>query len=60
MCETLNIIQTQQYYVVLTVFHIIILDISHIQTECEKYPEIFYGILSLPHNIAMDLNNNIL
>ena len=32
-------------------------NIPHIQTECEKYERIFYEILSVPHNILMDLNN---
>ena len=31
--------------------------ISHIHTECGKYPKIFCGILSIPHNIVMKLNN---
>ena len=31
------------------VFHKIFLDIPHIQSKC--------GILSVPHNIVMDLNN---
>ena len=32
---------------------------SHIQTVCGKYRGIFYGIMSVPHNIVMDLNNVI-
>jgi hypothetical protein len=32
-------------------------NIFHIQTACGKYPGIFHGILSLPHNIVMDLIN---
>lgn len=31
--------------------------ISHIQTACETYSEIFNGIFSVPQNIIMDLNN---
>ena len=30
---------------------------SHIQTGCGKYFRIFHGVLSVPHNIVMDLNN---
>jgi hypothetical protein len=30
---------------------------GNIQTECGKYTKIFPGILPVPHNIAMDLNN---
>ena len=28
-----------------------------IQSECGEYPRVLRGILSLPHNIVMDLNN---
>lgn len=44
-------------FVELTFFHIIFPNISHIQSECGKHHEIFYGIISIPHNTAMDLNN---
>ena len=39
------------------IFHIIFLDILHIQSEYEEYLEIFHGILSIPHNIVVNLNN---
>ena len=32
-------------------------NIPHIQTKCEEYPRILSGIVSVPHNIIMDLNN---
>ena len=41
----------------LIVFHRICLAI---QTECGKYIRIFLGILWVPYNIAMDLNNVIM
>lgn len=31
--------------------------IDCIMNECGKYPEIFHGLLSLPHNNVMNLNN---
>ena len=31
--------------------------IPHIQIECEEYPGVFSGILLVPQNIVMDLNN---
>ena len=34
--------------------------IPHIQSECGEYPGIFCGILSVPHNIAVDMNNIML
>ena len=30
---------------------------SHIRSECEKYPGMLCGIMSVPRNIVMDLNN---
>lgn len=30
---------------------------SYIETKCEKYLELFCGILSIPHNIVMELKN---
>lgn len=41
-------------------FHRIFLDISHIQNGCGKYPGILCKILSIPHNIAMGLNDVII
>ena len=41
----------------LTVFHIVFLDIPHIQCECGEYPGILRGILSVPQNIVMNMNN---
>ena len=41
----------------LNVFHRISVDNSHIQTECGIYMGLFCGILTVPHNIIMDLNN---
>jgi hypothetical protein len=41
----------------LTIFHIIFLDISHIQYECGKYQGILSGILSVPQNVVVDMNN---
>ena len=32
-------------------------NIPHIQEECEKYLGILCGILSVPHNIVIVLNN---
>ena len=43
-----------------TVFHIIFPHISHIHSECGEYAEILCGILSLPHNIVMNMNNAII
>ena len=44
----------------LTLFHEIVLYNFHIHTECEKYKEIFHGILSLPQNNIVDLNYNVM
>ena len=33
------------------------MDNPHVQFECGEYPGISCGILSIPHNIVMDLNN---
>lgn len=33
------------------------MDIRHIRSECEEYPRILHEILSVPHNLVMDLNN---
>lgn len=41
----------------LRIFHGIFVNIFQIWTECEKYKEIVYGIMSLPHNTVMDLNH---
>ena len=41
----------------LIVFHGIFPDISHIQFECGKYLGVFCGIVSIPHNIVMNLDN---
>ena len=30
---------------------------QHKQTDCGKYPGILHGILSVPHNFVMNLNN---
>ena len=38
-------------------FHVVFPDIPHIQTGCGKYSGILCGILSVPQNIVMDLNN---
>ena len=43
-----------------TTIHKIYLNISHIQTKCGKYHGIFCGLLLVPHNIVMDLNNVML
>ena len=43
----------------LTIFHEIFWIIDHIQTECGKYSGLFHGILAIPQNIGMDLNNVI-
>lgn len=40
-----------------TIFHRIILDIPHIQTEREEYLEIFCGVLLVPHKTLMNMNN---
>ena len=32
-------------------------NIHNIQSECGKYQAIVRGILSVPHNIVLDLNN---
>ena len=32
---------------------------KQLRCECEKYPGIFRGILSLPHTDVMDLNNGM-
>lgn len=32
-------------------------DIPYIQSECGEYPSILCGILPVPHNIVMDLDN---
>jgi hypothetical protein len=35
-----------------------LLPMSHdIQSECENYPKIFCGILSVSHNTGMNMNN---
>ena len=34
-------------------------DISHINSECEEYLQISHGILSIPHNTNMELNNGM-
>ena len=41
----------------LTIFHVVFLDIFHIQIECEEYLGILCGILSVPHNNVMDFND---
>ena len=41
----------------LTIFHVIFLDIPRIQFECGEYPGILCGIVLVPQNIIMDLNN---
>ena len=41
----------------LTIFHVVFLDILHIQIECEEYLGILCGILSVPHNNVMDFND---
>ena len=40
-----------------TIFHGIFPYIFHIRSECENYKGIFHGIMSIPQNIIMDLNN---
>ena len=47
LCGTDNIIQN-------------ILKLSHIQTKCGKYMRIFHEILSVPHNIVMNMNSVML
>ena len=32
----------------------------HIQSECGEYPRLLRGILSIPLNVVMDLNNVVL
>ena len=32
-------------------------NVPHIETECEEYPLIFRKILSVPHNIVMNMKN---
>ena len=32
-------------------------DTPQIQSECGEYLRILHGIISVPHNIVMDLNN---
>jgi hypothetical protein len=39
------------------IFHAIFLYILHIQIECEEYIGRLRGILSVPHNNVMDLND---
>jgi hypothetical protein len=39
----------------LIVIHMIIMDISHIESKCGKYSRIFVIILSAPRNIIIDL-----
>ena len=41
----------------LTIFHIVFLDIPHIHKECGEYPGILRGLLSIPLNIGIKLNN---
>ena len=41
----------------LTIFQGIFSDIFHIYFECGKYMGIFHGILLVPRNIRMNLNN---
>ena len=41
----------------LTIFHKIFPNTFHIQSEFGKYQELLCGILSVTHNIVMDLNN---
>ena len=40
-----------------TIFYKKFSDVFHIQLKCEKYPNIFCGVLSIPHNTVMDVNN---
>ena len=44
----------------LKIFHGIFPDISHIQSKCGHYLGKFHGILSVPHNIVMDMINVII
>jgi hypothetical protein len=39
------------------VFHVVFSDIPHIQSECWEYLGILSGILSVPQNIVMGMNN---
>ena len=39
----------------LTIFHVVILGFPHIHFECGEYLGILCGILSVPHNIVMDV-----
>ena len=41
-------------------FYVEYSDIPHIQTECEEYPGVLRGLLPVPHNIVIDLNNVML
>ena len=41
----------------LTVISRIFSDIPHIKSKCGECKGIFMGILSMPHNTLMDLNN---
>jgi hypothetical protein len=43
----------------LTISHEIFFDIPHIQTEYGESQRIFRGILSVPHNVVMIMNNAI-
>ena len=40
----------------MTIFHVVLLNIPHIQSECGEYLEILCGIFLVPQNIVMDLN----
>ena len=44
----------------LTIVHEIFHDSSHIQYEYGTHWRIFHGVLSIPQNIVMDLNNGML
>ena len=39
----------------LTIFHVVFPDIH--MFECGEYPGILHAILSIPHNIVMNLNH---
>ena len=41
----------------LTIVNVVFPDIPHIQIKCGEYVGILRGILSIPHNNVMDLNN---
>jgi hypothetical protein len=43
----------------LKIFQEIFFDIPHIQTEYGESQRIFRGILSVPHNVVMIMNNAI-